>query len=283
MQSFKNNDKKFMDISTFGKIVSQAKEFDTKLKQVNFAGWGSPLLNPILPNMVFFLKISNVTENIAIITNGILLSHEMSYELVEAGIDHIRISIQGIGSKRYKQISGKKVDFDELVDNIRWLYSHKKQCKVSVKVADIGLEEGEEQLFYDTFKDISDQMYIERIRPMFKENNNDGKAVSKYGHEHLPVLVCPQPFFMMSVTASGDILPCCSFYDPSNLGNINNTTLKEVWNSKKLKDFQLMLLSRARKVQSHYPVCASCLMPDAVITPGDELDDKVDEIKRRMK
>jgi len=283
MQSFiVKKQKQLMGLSTFKTLCLRAKEFDTKFKQFNFAGWGEPLVNRELPDMISHLRESNVTENIAIITNGLLLAPGLSLRLVDAGTDHVRISLQGMTSEKYWEICAKGIDFTALVDQIRFLYEHKHECRVSVKIADIALATGEEELFYETFESITDGMYVESIRPMFAQNKQDGKIISKYGEEHSPVIACPQPFFMMSVTATGDIFPCCSYYDPTKFGNILGTSLRKVWESCQIKKFQIMLLSGNRKEQEYYSVCRDCHMPDAVLTPGDELDARTEEIRRRL-
>lgn len=259
-----------MEWSTFLKICNQIKEFDEKLKQINIAGWGEPLTNKRLPLMILHIKKLNITEKVSVITNGYLLNQEYSLSLINSGADFIKISLQGMTSDRYKEISGVNINFDNLVAKIKFLYNNKKNCQVYVKIADIALSKDEEQLFYSTFGEITDRMYIENIRPIF--DNGDNKPINKYGQIHPPIMVCPQPFFMMNVTSSGDISPCCSYYDPTKFGNINNSTLKETWCSDNMKNFQKMMLSKDRNTQKKYPVCNRCKIPDVIVLPGDELD-----------
>jgi MoaA/NifB/PqqE/SkfB family radical SAM enzyme len=283
MHSFiAQKDKGMMDVGLFVDLCDRIEEFGAKLKSVNFAGWGEPLVNPKLAPMIQHLHARKLTESIAVITNGLLLSRANSLNLVAAGANHIRISLQGITEEAYLKVCGKKIYFLDVVNNIRFLYDHKRDCQIYVKVADVALEEGEEEKFYEIFDPISDRMFVEKIRPMFKENENDRRLVSKYGGDHSPVICCPQPFFMISVTATGDLLPCCSYYDPTRFGKISNISMRETWEGKGLRQFREMLLSGNRKAQDDYPVCKNCLMPDAVITPGDELDEKAEEIMRRL-
>jgi radical SAM protein with 4Fe4S-binding SPASM domain len=264
----------------FAILCSLLRAFDKKIKQVNFSGWGEPLVNKELYTMIRHLKYCNVTESIAIITNGLLLQPDLSQKLVSAGADHIRISLQGMTKEKYWDVCGRVINFQTLVENITDLYKHKQGCQIYVKIADVALDEGEEELFYETFDKISDRMFVEKIRPMFHENTQDEKMVSKYGDVHTPVIACPQPFFMMSVTAKGDILPCCSFYNPTNFGNLFSNEMRNIWESKKMRDFRIALFDR--KEQDAFPVCKDCLLPDAIITPGDELDHKRKEILERL-
>jgi cyclic pyranopterin phosphate synthase len=272
--------RKVMAWDTFNKMCDRIEEFGGKLKTVNFAGWGEPLINPHIDAMIIELKRRNITENIAIITNGIYLSPSLSIPLVEAGVDHIRISMQGMSGRKYREITGSAIVFEVFVDNIRTLYENRRRCKVYVKIADTALDEGDEEKFYKTFDGICDSMYVEKIRPMFQENAQDGKLISKYGDEHEPVICCPQPFFMMSVEADGTIMPCCNYYDPAEFGNIWDTSLKREWESRWMRQFRTKLFNR--KSQRIFPICRSCPMPDAIFTPGDELDYKKKEILERL-
>lgn len=281
LHSFTKQDKPaLMSFNMFAILCSLLRAFDKKIKQVNFSGWGEPLVNKELYTMIRHLKYCNVTESIAIITNGLLLQPDLSQKLVSAGADHIRISLQGMTKEKYWDVCGRVINFQTLVENITDLYKHKQGCQIYVKIADVALDEGEEELFYETFDKISDRMFVEKIRPMFHENTQDEKMVSKYGDVHTPVIACPQPFFMMSVTAKGDILPCCSFYNPTNFGNLFSNEMRNIWESKKMRDFRIALFDR--KEQDAFPVCKDCLLPDAIITPGDELDHKRKEILERL-
>lgn len=283
MQSFiPQKHKALMSMETFKTICSQMSDFDRPIKQLNLAGWGEPLVNPVAPAMIQYAKARKAAQNVAVITNGLLLTRDKIMDVVDSGVDHIRISLQGITKEQYKKVCGKKINFPTFIGNLNFLNRYKRSCIVSVKVADIALAAGEEELFYKMFDGLVDQMYVENIRPMFKENQQDGQMVSKYGVDHPPVIACPLPFFMMSVTATGEILPCCSYYKPLNLGNVAKVTLRDAWDSARMKGLYKMLLSDTRLEQKGYPVCRECLMPDAVITEGDELDDRAEEIRRRF-
>ncbi len=271
-----------MPFHTFTETLDQIKDFPQKLKQINFSGWGEPLMNPDLPDMIEELKTCNIAENIAIVTNGTLLTPAKSLDLISSDVDHIRISLQGMTSARYKEVCLKTVDFSNLIDNIDFLYANKQDCQISVKLADMALDPEEEKLFYETFGPIADRVYIECIRPIFPQSTQDGRWISKFGNDHPPVIVCPQPFFMLSVTANGDIFPCCAYQDPADLGNVCKSSLEEAWKSSELRRFRKMLLNGTRKRQGKYSACRQCNIPDVVTMPKDELDSRANELKERI-
>jgi MoaA/NifB/PqqE/SkfB family radical SAM enzyme len=289
IQSFvAKKDKAIMEFKLFQKLCNQIKEFGEPLKQFNFAGWGEPLVNPRLPRMIKLVKDMKIANNVAVITNGLLLNPKWTEALVSAGLDHLRISLQGMTSRRYFDVARKNMVFEYLVEKIKYFYEHKGQCEVSVKLADKELSPSEEALFYKTFEPISDRSYVEYIQPIFADKEE--KHVSKFGTVHPPVLICPQPFYMLAISATGEIIPCCSYYNPQmTIGNNNvmTNTLKNYWQSGdsyySLYALQRMLLSGKRKQQKLFPVCKMCGIPDVCILPEDDLSNKTRQIKARLR
>ena len=49
------------------------------------------------------------------------MNKELSLSIVEAGLDKLQISIEGINAEQYFNISNVKIDFNKLVDNIKFL------------------------------------------------------------------------------------------------------------------------------------------------------------------
>ena len=62
---------------------------------------------------------------------------------------------------------------------------------------------------------------------------------------NLPKTICAIPWTHLEIKSDGDITPCCMTTDLI-LGNINNTTLEEAFQSKKLKNLRNELLSGAQ-------------------------------------
>ncbi|MCM1302698.1 MAG: radical SAM protein [Lachnospiraceae bacterium] len=267
-----------MSFETFARAIDQIKDFKDRLKVINLSGQGEPLLNPAIADMVRYAREADVVERIEIITNASLLTNELSDRLIDAGLDCIRISLQGMSDETYFNVCGKKVKVDSLFSNIEYFYRHKKQCQVYVKVMDVALREGEEDLFYRTFDRISDRMYIEQCKPVYDsvEMTQDMRTdTDRYGRAHEPRQVCPLPFYMLGILPDGTISPCETIYVPEILGNVWKDELPQVWNGDKMKLFQQMQLKKMRKDN---PKCARCCAPDDVAHPDDDLDDVQDGI-----
>jgi len=270
-----------MEMPIFVRIVEQIAQFPEKLKLLSLTGHGEPLMNPNIADMVAYAKERNIAQRIEIISNGSLLTGDTAILLDEAGLDTIRISLQGLSSEKYKQICSVQIDFDSLVDNIRFLYNNRKNCQIYVKVLDVTLENGEEQKFYDIFGDITDRMYIEFCKPVYEGVNYENISITtdRYGNTHEKREVCPLCFYMLSVLPNGDVEPCDSIYKPIILGNVKNKTLTQMWNSEALRQFRIMQLKKER---SNNPKCKVCCAPDDVSQPEDALDYAATEVLSRF-
>lgn len=262
-----------MSIDTMKKIIEQSKEFSKKFKLVSMMGHGEPLCNKQLPQFIEMIKSAGIAERVDIITNASLLTEEFSDRLINAGLDVLRVSLQGITANKYKQICDVNLDFDRFINNLTYFYKKKKQCKVFVKTMDVSLEEGQEQQFFSMFENISDRMYIDNVKPVYDEVTYSEKSMvldtDRYGIVHERRNVCPQPFYMLSVWANGDVAPCDALYKASCLGNVHSSSLKGMWNSKQLKEFCKIHL---RGQKNQHIACSRCCAPDDVAHKEDVLD-----------
>ena len=272
--------REIMDLEVYKKIVAQAKMFPRKVKLVSFMGQGEPLLNRNLPEMIRLTKEYNIAERVDIVSNGSLLTHQLSDRLIDAGLDVMRISIQGINSEKYKSVSQVDLDFEAFIGNIKYFFEKSRnRCKLYVKIMDASLDRGEDELFYKIFDKITDRMYIEQIKPVYDgvdyENFEISLATDRRGIEHEKRYVCPQPFYVLSIWPNGDVIPCSAIHKVSCLGNVNTDTLLNMWNSRKLISFQTMQLKKQRM---KHPQCGVCCAPDDCAHPEDVLDDDAEEL-----
>ncbi len=272
-----------MSLDTYDKVLAQLKEFSRPLKLLSLTGHGEPMLNKNLPEMVRLAKEAGVAQRIEIISNASLLTPELSDTLISAGLDGLRVSLQGMSAEKYKDVCGWDLNFDEYLANLRYFFEHRKGCDLFVKIMDVALDEGEDTLFYQTFDSISDRMFIERCRPVYSgvdfTEGMRSETIDRYGNSHEKREVCPLCFFMLSVFPDGDVEPCDTIYKPIVLGNVHRESLKEMFTGNKLKEFQLMQLNKERRLN---PKCAVCVAPDDVSHPLDALDDEADTIIKRL-
>jgi MoaA/NifB/PqqE/SkfB family radical SAM enzyme len=263
-----------MDFGLYMKCIDDAAKFPEPFKVLILAGWGEPLTHPQIVKMVEYAKIKRIAERIEIVSNGILLTHQLSDKLIAAGLDRIRISIQGLDSVKCREVAGVDVDFEILVDNIRYFYEHRKQARIFVKTIDAALPSDSDRMsFHAIFGNICDEIAIEQVIPVIREIDHSKFGIEfnkrHCGGEAVRVSVCPFPFYMSVIHPDGSYAPCCSPDRPMDFGNIGNTTITEIWKSEVLRRFRIDHLEDRRGAS---PICSVCPRPQYDIQQGDNLD-----------
>ena len=270
----------------FHQIVKQLQEFP-KVGRILFTGLGEPLANPKIADMVQELKQAGVTDRIEIGTNASLLTHDMTDRLLQAGLTYLRISLQGLSAEKYQQVAGVSIDFEKFVENIRYFYQKKGDCKLYIKIMDACLDTPEEeQQFYDMFGDISDLVFVEHIvkaQPqMIGQYGEQVTSEQTFFREPAEIRqVCPFAFYTLQVDAEGNVFPCPPLGLPADfsLGNVRDTSLRDIWLGKELYDLQMEHLQGGR---SRNAVCAQCENYLCFTPKEDNLDQSTQEIQKRL-
>jgi len=102
----------------FCKIIDDLNFFPKKIEKINLYKDGEPLLNPKIGKMIYYAKKRNVAHSIETTTNGSLLTLEKSKELIQSGLDRIRISINHVNDDGYKHITKTFSDYSRLLKNV---------------------------------------------------------------------------------------------------------------------------------------------------------------------
>lgn len=275
-----------MSLDTFRCLVAQSQKFQNKFKLFSFMGHGEPLLNRDLPEMIRIAKDADIAQRIEIITNGLLLNKELSDDIIDAGITNVRVSLQGLSSKKYMEMADIKIDFDEYIENLKYFHDSgiAKGARLFVKVLDCSLDYGEEKTFYKLFEPISSRMFVEYVKPVYdgvqQTRGLNNLSTDRYGNEHKKRLVCPLPFFTLSVWPNGDVAPCDAIYKPVLLGNVNHDDLSKLFLGSINNHFRLRLLNKEKLTMGG---CSKCCAPDDVSNDLDVLDDFNDDLAERYR
>ena len=271
-----------MDMSLFEKILADLGAFPEKIKKVRLFEFGEPLLHPQLPEMIRATRDAGVTEHVEITTNGALLTADLNLRLVEAGLSQINISISGVSEEQYRDVSRYSLDLGRFVATIRHLYEHRDGLHIYIKLGDDGsLSEDDEQEFYRLFGDWCDDIFVERLSPIWRDTDvNDGMdcAVGAYGQALTPKDVCPLIFTRMVINPDGVVVACCVDWKRQYvIGDLATESAYDVWNGLVLRDLQLRHLRRERE---QLDLCRGCnaLMSCTI----DDIDAHAEELLGRL-
>lgn len=248
---------------------------------LNLLGWGEPLLHPNIVGMVRYAKEKNAAKLIRIITNGSLLTPDLSDELIAAGLDDLRISLQGVSKHDYSEISNVDIDFEKFVENIKYFYAHRKHTTVTLKIMDIMIQ-GKEEEFDRIFSNICDKYLIDSLVDMNDsiDVHGHGSALNKtfLCGEITKSEICSAPFFRGYIDVDCKLFPCCHLPIPCKFGDVRED-FYSVWNG----DDHIQFLVNQLTGKHVYEECRTCKMYLNQLLPTERLDDFRSELISKYK
>lgn len=286
-----------MDVNLFKETVDKLKEFPDKIRKIKIGNHGEPTLHPNLPEMIKYARDSGVADIIEVFTNGSKLNPELNKALVDAGLQRINISLEGLTSERYLEVAAAKVDMKEFNNNVKNLFEYSRKSGdlvIYVKIVDkasalkkegivFSMTDDERKLFYDTYGNIADEVYIEKIVPQWAETQedkqNDLEFTGMYDQKTVRYKkICPFVFMYLHINHDGITSPCTLDWPRDvAIGDINKESPKQVWEGKKLKDLQIEMLQGKR---NEIPFCKDCSAP--MVCCEENLDPFSEEILKKI-
>ena len=229
----------------FQKVFSTLSPF---LCHVVFSGWGEPLLNPGISEMIAAVTSQGIS--VAMNTNGVLLIKHAD-QLIESGLNFINISLDGAVSKATHAYPDSEL-FKQVAEGVRRLHNARERTKTDTlaihgqfivdedTVDEIPiLEEWAFGLGIDhvKFKRRHEEMPGQRTRDK-QQTFDELRKIQKHDHvksnENLSfsVKVCAHPWESVFLGATGNLSICS--WDPHqkiNLGPLGDD-FNEIWNGK---------------------------------------------------
>jgi MoaA/NifB/PqqE/SkfB family radical SAM enzyme len=275
-----------LDMALWDRIIDGLAHFPEQPKRVTFSGLGEPLMNPKLGEMARRLRRTGFGGRNDIITNAVALTPQLADELTDAGVNRIQISVLGLTGDRFKEIAGVPVDMGRYVENIRYLYEHRKNTEIFIKIIDANLRnESEREMFFRTFDRICDTIYVEHLVVMEKQMGDHGgktdRSLNMNGEPFEYREVCGVMYYFLQINIDGDTFPCSTPGLPSgfSMGNVHSQTLSEIWNGKRRKEMLRVNLLRGYRT---FEPCAECSSVVCITDPAERLDDCREEMLARL-
>ena len=252
-KKLKKEDKGYMDFGLYQKIIDEASSFAF---DINLAHRGESLLYPDIIKAIRYAKKHFLYTRLH--TNGSLLTPELGSSLIEAGLDRLSFSFDGYNKKSYEKIRIKG-NFDKTVENIIRFLEIKKSLKqkkpvTAIEVIDFNPKGAEKDAkakteFLNWFKDLPlDELAM-------KELHNWAGEISKKKSSSIQT-ICTFPWNALIIYWDGNVLPCTQdFFGCYILGNVRQSSLKEIWNNEKMMALRKKL---AEKEVAGLELCSDC-------------------------
>jgi len=223
-------------------ILQQA--YDLGTREVGFYATGEPFIVPDLADYIRKAKDIGYTY-VYLTSNGALATPERVREVIDAGLDSIKFSINAPQKKLYKFIHGKD-DFDTVLENLKYLNEYREISKKNYKIYVTGIltrfTENLKDKYYEIFGNLSDQV-------VFKYVYNQGgymQEIDKYlrcdcdKEEHRR---CNLPFDAISVTQEGYLsVENADYENMLIVADLNKVSLHDGWYGEKMQEIRRKFL-----------------------------------------
>ncbi len=256
----------FMSRTLFDKIID---ENQGNLNYVCLYFHGEPLLHP---DILYYVKtLKEIGCGVGLTTNGLLLTRSLSKSLLDLNVNNLCVSFQG-ASKEIYEAEQRGGDFNEVTRNLEDLLSiknsHSSRLHISILETDLTRPHIDE--FVVKWSNRGAQVMVGKVDPWF--GFVDTSPPRKQG------LGCVMPWVHTAVMWNGDVFPCCNYEGPP-LGNLEESTVNELWNNDKIVDFRKRLLNQD---SLRFP-CSSCTQGDAYPSGlGGFLSGQTNHVAKRM-
>ncbi len=234
-----------MDDELFGRLIDQCA--DGRCKEVHLHNFGEPLLDKHLPQRVRMAKDLGIAK-VKIFSNGSLLSKDRARELVEAGLDEIKISFDGATREEFERIR-VPLKFDDVVGNIKDLVAVRNEMASPMKIRVACCSTTDKQGTMQSLERIVDGFSFGKIHNWGGESN--GRPPGKVRKP------CSRIWRTFTVLSSGEVALCCLDYDGQCiLGRLDeNTTIRDIWNG---DAYRRIRLQHRQARQDEIELCRHC-------------------------
>jgi radical SAM protein with 4Fe4S-binding SPASM domain len=248
----------YMDFELFKKIIDEVKEYNSYVWLHDF---GESLFHPKIDLFIDYCADNGVMPFLS--TNATILNEKNALKILNSKLETIILSLDGTTKETYEKIRVNG-DFDETKSNIlNFLELKKKMHKTKpyTIIQTIRMKETEKEIeaFKEQWRGIADNILIKKFSVWadqvagIKNLSEEEQRYFPFRKERFP---CSLLFKNVVVLWNGDVVPCCLDYDAKFvLGNVNENTLKEIWNSEKFNEL------RRNHIDGNYdnPLCKGCL------------------------
>ncbi len=243
-------DRPYMREDTYKIIADQCGPHGAWLR---LSGGGEPMLHPQAVELIEYAKAKGC--KVGLITNGSRFDERSLQRLLECGTDMIEFSVDAGDPQTYGKVR-PGLDWDRLVASAQLLLRLRDQGGYATKViASVINQEGVDVDSAVTFwEPLVDQ--VQKRKYLTWAINDDHSADST---PYLPPeqrVPCPFLFERLNIDSRGQVMVCgFDIRAVTNLGNIHDKTIEEIWHGKGFNYFrQKHLTKRGEDI----PLCRNC-------------------------
>lgn len=248
---FRDMERGFMSDELYARILAEVREHHLPSVKFNFRG--EPMMHPRLAGFVAEAKDAGVLE-VQFNSNGSLLTDEFSRDLIEAGLDRIKFSVDAVTPEVYDAIR-KGTTYERTVPRILRFIEMRDEAgreRPSVQVQMVYMDSNRDEAlrYIDFWEDKVNRIGFSRYRAGHNVTGEAARAEDS-GALRFP---CHQLWQRLVVLWDGTVLMCCGDHQlRSPLGSVEDASLHSIWHGAKLE------AARATHLAGAYDEIEACV------------------------
>lgn len=217
-----------MDFDLYKKIVDECAQ--NKIRILHLHNFGEPLLDSLLPERVKYAKEKGIRTRI--FSNFSTLTEEKARQLLEAGIDEIKISIDAASKETYEAIR-KNLKFAKVESNIELMLRLRNELQLKhprISLVFVAMDNNRHEIsaFKKRWQNKVDKIFITSY-------HNWAGGLDKGGFIKKRLLPCRRLWKTFTILWDGRAALCCLDFDGQViLGDLHTQTIQEIYSGEKL-------------------------------------------------
>ena len=234
----------FMEMELFSKVMDEVSGFpdEIKEKEIEIFHFGESLLHPDIAEMNAYASSKGLNTTLSV--NAPELQVGLAEKLVKGDAGKIIVSLDGFDAESYNKIRGRAIDYDRAIENILvaadLIKTHHSSTKLVVRMISMAVNSHKTRDFVQFWNEKGIEADIREFFPWGEPEMEELGEYNKYP----PFMPCPFSWQYVVVQWNGDVVACCRDYNAENvMGNVKDSSLVEIWNSKAYTSFRENMIS----------------------------------------
>jgi MoaA/NifB/PqqE/SkfB family radical SAM enzyme len=234
--------KGYMDWDLYTAIIDEIAPW---AEAVVLHSWGEPLLHKRIMDMIRYAKERDVWVETS--TNAMLLSEDVANQILDAGLDRIYLSMDGLTKETYEKVR-VKANYERVLGNIeRFLdlkHARKSPIEADIQIVRLSETDAEVDAFVARWKESqADLINIKELDTWGGQIDQviglavDEEQVDTSVNEHR--LPCPNLWYHCHIHWDGVLVSCSRDYDAvTPLGNVKNGGVLRTWHGARMQQMR---------------------------------------------
>ena len=206
-------------------------------KVIQLHGYGDPLLDKHMDEYVKILHDNGFYSYFS--CNPANIDLERTYQMLDAGLDYIKYSIESVDDEVHKSIRGEASNFTESYKKILQVldYKHEHNLNTTIVITMLDLNRSNQKEDYDkllkAFEGLDVYVYLKSEDCQWYRKDFHGTKSIHWSE------ICKHPWMTMTIKSNGEATMCMEdFNNEIVFGNVNEKSLKEIWDGDAYKQFR---------------------------------------------